>query len=127
MPEPLFCKKEALAQVFSCEFCEVSKNTFFAEHLWTTACGMNRNKIMQSKNRYVCIYCHARVVFAFNNKSILFLLIIASVTEAIEVLGLVLGFCKDCIADFFKKSGGGLIFSFLLKHAFKTKIFHLIV
>ena len=26
-------KKEALAQVFSCEFC---KNTSFTEHLWTT-------------------------------------------------------------------------------------------
>ena len=30
-------KKEAHAQVFSCEFCEISKNTFFAEHLGTTA------------------------------------------------------------------------------------------
>ena len=30
-------KKNALAQVFSCEFCEISKNTFFTEHLWTTA------------------------------------------------------------------------------------------
>ena len=29
-------KKEALAQVFSCEFCEIFKNTFFTEHLWTT-------------------------------------------------------------------------------------------
>ena len=28
---------EALAQVFSCEFCEISKNTFFTEHLQTTA------------------------------------------------------------------------------------------
>ena len=27
-------KKEALAQVFSYEFCEVFKNTFFIEHLW---------------------------------------------------------------------------------------------
>ena len=25
----LFIKKETLAQVFSCEFCEISKNTFF--------------------------------------------------------------------------------------------------
>ena len=25
----------ALAQVFSCEFCEIFKNTFFIEHLWT--------------------------------------------------------------------------------------------
>ena len=22
--------------MFSCEFCEISKNTFFTEHLWTT-------------------------------------------------------------------------------------------
>ena len=34
MPESLFYKslfiiKETLAQVFSCEFCEISKNTFF--------------------------------------------------------------------------------------------------
>ena len=32
-------KKETLAQVFSCEFCEISNNTFFIEHLWTTAPG----------------------------------------------------------------------------------------
>ena len=30
-------KREALAQVFSCEFCEISKNTFSTEHLGTTA------------------------------------------------------------------------------------------
>ena len=30
-------KKETLEQVFSCEFCQISKNTFFTEHLWTTA------------------------------------------------------------------------------------------
>ena len=29
-----FIKKETLALVFSCEFCEIYKNTFFAEHLW---------------------------------------------------------------------------------------------
>ena len=28
-----FIKKETLAQVFSCELCETSKNTFFIEHL----------------------------------------------------------------------------------------------
>ena len=32
-----FIKKETLAQVFSCEFCQISKNTFFTEHLWATA------------------------------------------------------------------------------------------
>ena len=30
-------KKETLAQVFFCKFCEVSKNTFFTEHVRTTA------------------------------------------------------------------------------------------
>ena len=32
-----FIKKETLTQVFSCEFCEIFKNTFFTEHLWTIA------------------------------------------------------------------------------------------
>ena len=32
-----FIKKETLAQVFSCEFPEFSKNTLFIEHLWTIA------------------------------------------------------------------------------------------
>ena len=32
-----FIQKETLAQVFSCEFSEISKNIFFTEHLWTTA------------------------------------------------------------------------------------------
>ena len=32
-----FFKKETLPQVFSCEFREIFKNTFFIEHVWTTA------------------------------------------------------------------------------------------
>ena len=32
-----FIKKEALAQVFSCEFSEISNNTFFTKYLWATA------------------------------------------------------------------------------------------
>ena len=28
-----FTKKETLALMFSCEFCEISKKTFFTEHL----------------------------------------------------------------------------------------------
>ena len=34
---PGFIKRETLAQVFSCQFCEISKNTFFREHLRVTA------------------------------------------------------------------------------------------
>ena len=40
LERPLACnfiKKETLAPVFSSEFCKISKNTFFTEHLRTTA------------------------------------------------------------------------------------------
>ena len=41
-----FIKKEALAQVFSCEYCEISKNTSFTEHLWTTASSSRRLSVI---------------------------------------------------------------------------------
>ena len=40
VPEPWACnviKRETLLQVFSWEFCKISKNTFFREHLGTNA------------------------------------------------------------------------------------------
>ena len=38
MPEACnFIEKETLAQVFSFEFCQISKNIFSKEHLWATA------------------------------------------------------------------------------------------
>ena len=77
--------------------------------------------------RHVCTYCPTRVFFSFNNKSVLFLLIIAFVTEATEAFGWVLEFCKICIADLFKRSDGGLVVLFLLKHTFKTKTFRQIL
>ena len=35
------CKRETTAQVFSCEFCEISKNTFFTEPLQKTTSDFN--------------------------------------------------------------------------------------
>ena len=35
-----FIKREALAKVFSCEFCKISKNTSFTEHSLVTASGV---------------------------------------------------------------------------------------
>ena len=32
-----FVKTETLALVLSCEFCKISRNTFFTEHVWATA------------------------------------------------------------------------------------------
>ena len=37
-------EEETLEQVFSCEFYEISKNTFFTEHLWKTASELLREK-----------------------------------------------------------------------------------
>ena len=34
---PAILSKETLAQMFSFKFCEISKKTFFTEHLWTDA------------------------------------------------------------------------------------------
>ena len=40
-----FNKVEALTQVFSCEFCEISTKTFFTEHLWATASAEQRHQV----------------------------------------------------------------------------------
>ena len=37
-----FIKKDTLAQLFSCEFCKIFKNSFFTEHLPETASEGNR-------------------------------------------------------------------------------------
>ena len=39
-----FIKTETLAYVVSCEFCEISKNNFFTEHIWATASATCRHK-----------------------------------------------------------------------------------
>ena len=41
-------KKEILVQGFSGVFCEISKNTFFTEHLWATASGSFRMASFQN-------------------------------------------------------------------------------
>ena len=39
--------KESLAQMFSCEFCEISKNTFFTEYLRATASNIYRENSLE--------------------------------------------------------------------------------
>ena len=41
-----FIKKETLAQVSACGFCEISKNTFLTEHLWATASEYHKYSFM---------------------------------------------------------------------------------
>ena len=40
----LYIKKETLSQLFSCESCETSKNTFFTEHLRVTDSNLWKSK-----------------------------------------------------------------------------------
>ena len=44
-------KKETLAQVFSCEFCEISKNTFFTEQILATASSKSNRGSYRSSHR----------------------------------------------------------------------------
>ena len=48
--QSLFIKKETLAHMFSCEFCDISKNTFFAEQL-ATASDNNVKTVLFSEKR----------------------------------------------------------------------------
>ena len=48
-----------MVQVFSCEFCKISKNTFFTEHLRTTASNTNNyhkvyQKTQKLKSTFYC-------------------------------------------------------------------------
>ena len=51
-----FIRKETLAQIFSCEFCEIFKNTFFTEHLRTTASTISWKSRRTLKNCFVSSY-----------------------------------------------------------------------
>ena len=47
-------RKEAPALIFSCEICDISKKTFFTEHVWVTAvCGNDTTTIIIIKNYLV--------------------------------------------------------------------------
>ena len=48
----LVIKKGTLAKVFSCEFCEISKNTFFKEDLWMTAFVYYKNVSLEKLSIY---------------------------------------------------------------------------
>ena len=61
-PEACNCiKKETPVQLFSCEFCEISKNTFFTEPPWTTA-----SVVLQSTVAVLFSRIRTRIVQAQN-------------------------------------------------------------
>ena len=55
-----FIKKETLVQVFSCEFGEISKNTFFTEHPWATASESNYWQFCMEMLHFQFCYFHRK-------------------------------------------------------------------
>ena len=49
-------KKETLAQVFFCEFCKISKNAFFTEHLRTTASKFYKDQLQVLFQFLFCLF-----------------------------------------------------------------------
>ena len=58
-----FTKNETLVQTFSCEFCEIFKNTYFIKHLRVTASALYHNIIsclrykLNSRLVIQCTFC----------------------------------------------------------------------
>ena len=68
-PVPEACnviKKETLAQVLSCEFCEIFKSTFFTEHLWWLLLKSLSNKCHGHLNSFFFISIHNKFVYVKN-------------------------------------------------------------
>ena len=55
-----FIKKQSLAQVFSCEFCEISTNTLFTEHLRTNVSTNSRTRFEFQKLKCYLMYKQRR-------------------------------------------------------------------
>ena len=71
-----FIKKETLAQVFFCEFCEISQNTFFTEHLWTTA-SLNTPLIIflslsDLKNVHILVQLYSHIIIRCSGLEVFF-------------------------------------------------------
>ena len=46
LQEKVFLEISQNSQENTCEFCKVSKNTFFTEHIWATASAYNKNNLV---------------------------------------------------------------------------------
>ena len=71
-----FIKKETLAQVFFCKFCEISQNTFFTEHLWTTA-SLNTPLIIflslsDLKNVHILVQLYSHIIIRCSGLEVFF-------------------------------------------------------
>ena len=62
-------KKQTLAQVLYCEFCEIFKNTFFAEYLWATASSDLKLLLLKCDFYIIAHFLLTLIVFGILNKT----------------------------------------------------------
>ena len=73
--QSLFIKKEALAQVYSCEFCEISKN-IFSSKLQPTTASRETCRALEGLLRVLLVSQHSVLVIACTSRVILILFIV---------------------------------------------------
>ena len=76
-----FIKKETLAQLFSCEFCQISKSTFFTEHLKATASDMI-SRVFNILLRRLKIAIFVKIFKTIFKKEYLVYIILYNITNA---------------------------------------------
>ena len=73
-----FIRKDSLAQVLSCEFCEISKNTFYREHLWWLLLSISvRGEWKHNRMNWV----HPFILYSESNSDSIYLLNSAITTQ----------------------------------------------
>ena len=51
--------------MFSCEFYDISKNTFFIEHTQETASAHQSNKVKEPLQKYGVIQCYDKLIWSY--------------------------------------------------------------
>ena len=94
-----FIKKEALTQVFSCEFCKSFINTFFTEHILATASAHAMNLllflILERVNMIIVLICCKNMTIIFS-KSVSNSLYVQIVSYCIGKKHLKKNFLRQC-------------------------------
>ena len=91
------CKKETLIQVFSREFCEISKNTFLTEHLRTTATAFSSMKkgalgnFAKFTGKHLGFAKFSKTPFLQNTFGRVLLAFLCNVTK--------MGYCQQCLEN----------------------------
>ena len=83
--------KETVAQVFSYEFCEISKNTFFTEDLWATASDFSKQLFSELLWMFITSYMLKYIK----------VLVLVKQSSKLNILGGFLGFLQIVFLSLF--------------------------